>query len=306
MAEHGESHTAGAAPGTFKFPWMAAGLTVCMAICCAVLFRMAQRAGRELNFFKVDAAETIPLSAPGWVPSEWIAEARVRIGRHGVFSVFDDAKVKQMRDDLESLPWVKEAREIERGLPRTLRLALVPREPVAIIETRAALVLVDSEGVVLPPAVFPADRVAILPRIIKSPGEFSVPEAGRPWTDEGVLNGVSMALLLPKLYFQDLSVIAPGFRIVNIDVSNVEGEVNRRETEILLTTGTGARIKWGRAPRSAKFGEVPTDVKFKNLANILMEYPNLNGVAVVNLRFDQPDVFDSTGAWIPRPALAGR
>lgn len=288
------------------FPWIAAGLTACLALCCAIFFRLAWRAGRELAFFQVDAAQTSALRAPDWVPPEWIAQARGRVAAQPPFSIFDDETPRAICSDLEKLPWVKNARELERGLPRTLKITITPRSPAAVVETRDAVILVDSDGVVLPPAIFPADRLADLPRIVKWKGNFTNPAAGARWSDEGVLDGVSVALTFPQLYYSILQNDAPDFRIVQIDVANVNGALDQREPEILLKTSGGVRIKWGRAPRGEKFGEVPVNVKFSNLAKILRDYPGLNGIAVINLRFDEPDIFDAQGQWIPRPTVVSQ
>lgn len=302
-----ESNNSGSAPAAPRgFPWVAAGLTVCLALCCAILFRMAWRAGRELPFFQVDAAQTAALQTPDWMPAEWVAEAQTIITNRPVFSIFDDATVQGICDELQKLPWVKSARESERGLPRTLRIAITPRTPVGIVESKGALVLVDGEGMVLPAGSFAPERLAPLPRIIKWKGDFTNPVVGAQWKEDAVMDGVSVAMLLPQLYFSTLKDIAPDFRIVNIDVANVDGVLDSREPEILLTTSSGARIKWGRAPRSIKFGEVPTETKFKNLVNVLREFPGLAGISVVNLRFDEPDLFDAQGQWIPRQTLVTR
>ncbi|MBI3820707.1 MAG: hypothetical protein HY286_18615 [Planctomycetes bacterium] len=300
--------SAGNAPGKLKngFPWIAAGLTACLAFCCAILFRLAMQSGRELNFFKVDAAQSIPIQTPPWVPAEWVEEARARAAARECFSIFDDITIKELCADLKKLPWVKDVRELERGLPRTLRLSITPRAPVAVVETRDAILLVDADGVVLPPATFAADSIAALPRIVKWKGSFAQADTGGRWDDEGVQDGVSVAVLLPQLYFTKLARVAPEFRVAKIDVANAGGEIDKREPEVFLTTSTGVRIKWGRAPRNEKYGEVPVDVKFNNLAIILKEYAGLNGVAVINLRYDEPDIFDAQGQWIPRPALVSQ
>jgi hypothetical protein len=291
------------------FPWVAAGLAACLAVCCAVLLKITWRAGRELAFFQVSAAETAPLAVPDWIPPEWTAEARAVISRHDGFSIFDDDAIAELCNDLKQLPWVRDVREAERGLPRTLKLAIAPRTPIALVETKNSLILVDAEGTVLPPAYFPASRLENLPRIVKWRGEFAEPDAGARWNDDAVLDGLSVSQRLPDLYFSKLATFAPEFRISRIDVSNVGGVIDRKDSEILLVTTGGVRIKWGRAPRSAKFGELPVESKFKNLARILQDYPGLNGVGAINLRFDEADVFDAQGQWIPRPHLfsqAGR
>jgi len=53
-----------------------------------------------------------------------------------------------VRQRVETLPWVKEAR-VERHLPDTLFIALTERRPLALWQRHRALALVDEDGVVI-------------------------------------------------------------------------------------------------------------------------------------------------------------
>jgi hypothetical protein len=262
----------------------------------AAALKFAHGAGEELPFFRVDARQAQVLAMPDWMPPEWIAEARAVMAARPAFSIFDDAAVNDLRRRLEGLTWVRRVDEKERALPRTVRLIVKPREPVAVVEADGAFVLTDEQGVVLPPATFRADQIEALPRVTRWRGSFAAPVVGKPWADESVFDGVAVALLLP-----DLTRRVPGVRIVKIDVTNSGGAVDARECEVLLVTSNNVKIKWGRAPRTGTFGELPVDQKLANLARVESHFAGLAGLSVVNLRFDEPDVFDIMGQWVQRP-----
>jgi hypothetical protein len=299
QSARGEAGPAGAPPASpkpFQFPYAAAALVALLAICTAVVVRLVNRAGHELPMFRVDAARAELLASPDWLPSEWLDEARGAIAAHGAFSIFSDAELAGIRADLESLPWVKGVHEVERALPRTVRLAVTPRSPVASVECGGSLVLVDEESIVLPVATFAADRIAAMPRIVRWRGEFSPPRIGQAWNDPAVQDGVSVALTIPKF-----RATLPGIQVAKIDVTNSGGKVDPRESELLLVTPQNVKIKWGRAPRTHVFGELPVEAKLENLARVDRKFPGLRGVSVVNLRYDEPDIFDDQGQWVQRP-----
>lgn len=302
--------SAGAAPSTGaakggarasrRSPFLAAGFFACLALAVAALVKLSHRAGEELAVFRVEPARTRTLQWPTWVPSEWEAQAREIAAARTQFSVFDDAAVDALRAEYEALPWVKSVSAVERKLPRTIQLAVTPRAPVALVEAGGERLLVDEQGCVLPRGTFDGTVISLLSRITRRNAFAEVPSPGQVWNDEGVADGISVALTLPRL-----AHYAPGIQIVEIDVTNSQGRIDPQETEVLLVTSNGVKIKWGRAPRTARFGELSPDVKFANLAEVARQFPGLAGVSCINLRFDQADVFDAAGQWIPRP-LASR
>ena len=59
-------------------------------------------------------------------------------------------ELEALREDLRSLPWVKDAR-VSIQLPATLAIDIVEREPHAVLQKPDRLVLIDAEGVELGP-----------------------------------------------------------------------------------------------------------------------------------------------------------
>ncbi len=282
------------------FPWFSAAVVALLAVGIGLLVRFARSTGTRLPMFTVDASRAQLAASPDWVPDEWRREAAAIPLLSGRFSLFDDAAVEAIEDDLESLPWVRRVSAAERHLPRTLRLAITPRRPVVLVATGGLERLVDEDSVVLPGGTFAPEILAALPRVTRRSAGSAPPGAGVRWDDEAIADGISVALSL-----KSLAEFAPGIEVTEIDVTNSGGLVDPRETEILLVTSTGARIKWGRAPRTTKFGEIPAETKFANLGHVARQWPGLAGVGCVNLRYDDVDVFDDQGRWI-QPAAPAR
>lgn len=104
---------------------------------------------QRLAFFDVERAEVsgVQLLAPH--------EVLAASGLHAGQSVWDDAEL--WLEPLRAHPVVRDV-EIERSLPRTLRIRIEERQPVALVEA-GALRPATAEGVILPvdPARAPLD-----------------------------------------------------------------------------------------------------------------------------------------------------
>jgi hypothetical protein len=73
-----------------------------------------------------------------------------------------------------------------------------------------------------------------------------------------------------------------------VDVSNVAGRHDARESEIDILTSSGYRIYWGRAPSMAGVGEMPVRSKLDNLEDFLREEPEVASLNSLDLRFPEP------------------
>jgi hypothetical protein len=82
---------------------------------------------------------------------------------------------------------------------------------------------------------------------------------------------------------------APGMgkklQIKSIDVSNLGGQVNREESEIVLRTVEGVEVWWGRRPGSKRMGERPAGEKVAELNEIVRE-DSLEKYRYIDLRFE--------------------
>jgi len=89
------------------------------------------------------SADQISIEGNRFVPREAIVEKfSADMGRSVV-----RVPLGQRRADLETLPWVEEAR-VQRVMPNRIRVEITERTPVAFLRTAGDLSLVDSQGVI--------------------------------------------------------------------------------------------------------------------------------------------------------------
>jgi hypothetical protein len=108
------------------------------------------------------------------------------------------------------------------------------------------------------------------------------PLAGMVWKDRGLNSAISVACILDENNLLDT------LKTNTIDVANIGGRVNPKESEIVLVTQDKIRIEWGRPPDTDKFGELSVADKINNIKTVLSACPQLRGVKYVKIQFDQP------------------
>lgn len=227
--------------------------------------------------------------SPPWFTRADVEQLRTTLGEVGPFSVFREGVRGRLGAALEGNPWIRDVTSVRRDLPNAVEVRLHIRKPIAWVEYNASYHLVDRHCVRLPgrypsPYTFPFP----MPIIRGDVGQFSeYPEEGKLWADDAVQQGVAVALELYDLYNSDMFDVV---RIDEIDVANVRGRIDERDSQIVLAARGGVRIDWGRSLLSTEFGEVDTAHKLANLRQVLSEYPRLIGLREVSLQWDDPTV----------------
>jgi hypothetical protein len=107
------------------------------------------------------------------------------------------------------------------------------------------------------------------------------PEVGTIWNHAGVRAALDVIKSL-EAYRVDRVLL-----VSRIDVSNVGGKKDARESEILCWTASGVPVAWGRPSTTTLYGENPVETKMKLLALALEAFPGLRGLERVDLRFDR-------------------
>jgi hypothetical protein len=200
-------------------------------------------------------------------------------------SLFDNTLIPKLREHYENNPWVREIKAIERRLPNDVKINLELRRPyVAILKTYKGAdtyYLVDKNSVRLPgeyknvPAM--PLSIPIVTGIRNNP-----PVAGEIWKDKGLHSALDIVANL-----ESNKLLEP-LQLNYIDVANIDGKRNPRETEIVMFTKSKVRIEWGRNPDTEKFGELAVSDKIKNIKLVLEVCPELNGIKYIKVQFDQP------------------
>ncbi|MBI3269962.1 MAG: hypothetical protein HYZ53_13130 [Planctomycetes bacterium] len=236
--------------------------------------------------YQVDARSLAVLSRPQWA-GKGLDFSVGELPFAGKVSIFQADLTERVAEFYKRNPWVARVVRIRKELPNRLRIQLEIRRPVASVEQKGNYYLVDRESVRLPGKYSRTPDVRFyIPVVV---GVVSAPaDPGQPWHDPAVEAGVAVA---QSVIDYDLS---KDVGLIAIDVENVEGRKNARDSEIVIWAEDVLKnlvpIQWGRSPVTEKFGEVPVDLKMKNLRLVLMACPKLHGIQTVKIQFQRPYV----------------
>lgn len=225
---------------------------------------------------------------PEWLSGSLLA----RVARdlqpylHGEVAILDEAAALALRDALQQVPWVAEAR-IEREFPDRFRVRFGLRRPVLEVQDEQGLplCLVDREAVVLPHVGGLAVPRTVLRRAGGAPSMRA--SFGQPAPDDRVVAAAAIAVE----WRDELAPLVPGCPpLLEIDTTNLGERYVRRddypEVRVVLQRADGAPVVfgYGRAVGSPRPG-VPVATKARVLAAILGEFPGLQGLVAGDLRF---------------------
>ncbi len=201
-------------------------------------------------------------------------------------SLFESDVATAVQHELRACPWVLDVTEVQRTLPDKLIIKATFRKPVAVALWQGERYLLDREAYWLPDDVFrpPEEWQANATPVIEDQLLRDPPAAGCPWNSPRMEVGARLsAFLRGRGVFDELTV-------TSIDVTGV----GRRSTEpdIVLHTAGGAVVKWGQSSvyeqvegLEALPSAMPDAQKVEMLLSKLSEYPGLQGVEYLDLRF---------------------
>jgi len=235
---------------------------------------------REIYFFMASRGQfTVPKVqakvAPAWAERSGVE--MVKVGKDGA-SLFDPGLVERVGRTFEECAWIRRVTSVERVFPDQLRVRFEYRTPHLAVKRHDGYVIVDAEGVRLP-GVY-VDPPSSCERSVVIGGVTSLPpEPGRSWTDPALKAAMGLA------DFAQENPLLARLKVREVDVSNFDGKMDARRSEIAFLTSSGCAIAWGRAPGAGKFGEPSHEEKLENLREVLAVYPNLDGVRAVKVYF---------------------
>ncbi len=235
---------------------------------------------REVYFFMASRGQFSVPKVQADVAPKWADRTGVeivRVGKDGT-SLFDPGLVERVGRTFEECAWIKRVTAVERVFPDRLRVRFEFRTPHVAVKRHDGYVIVDAEGVRLPGVYTEPPRSC--ERTVQIAGVASLPpEPGRPWTDPALKAAMGLA------DFAQENPLLARLRVREVDVSNFDGKLDARRSEVAFLTAAGATIAWGRAPGAGKFGEPSNEEKLENLREVLAVYPNLQGVRTVKVYF---------------------
>lgn len=253
---------------------------------------IAQQA-KDSSHFTVHPKALQCISRPSWLASsehltaQIVGDVQRVLDRCPPASIFDERIERLFREDPSLFgPWIRSVEVFERLFPSQYRVKLKLRRPVAIFVHEDRSYLIDGLGVV----ITSLDRLdrgeirAALP-VITGFRQAGVVREGQVPLNRRLLEGAAVAREIEVFHAMDLS---SRFRVVEIDVS---GHGRGKAEDVILLTDRNLHILWGRSlqnnPRFKGIDPSPQK-KAANLQRVLKERPGLEGVAGVNLAFDEP------------------
>lgn len=245
----------------------------------SVLVRDEARADIRHRVSKASLAATAPPKGLAREAIEDLAAIPIE-GRS--FSVYDESALPAIAAAYRALPWVRDVRSIQVLFPAVVRFDVLVRRPVAGLAHAGQSYLLDEEGVLLPRRCYePNDPAALrLPTIVNAPFGRRRLREGQRLEDVPLKHGIAVALQLQAERFDALRQSVP----IAIDVSNVDGRIDPRRSEIVVTAG-GTVIEWGRSSLAAR-PDIPVEEKIEKLRSLLDRDPALARLAHVRLQFD--------------------
>lgn len=216
------------------------------------------------------AVHTRQLAADG-LPHELGPQARADLQRLPLpekTSSFDPRLVGWVHACLADLPWVQGVDRVRLSAPDRVEFVLRPRLPRARLGEGPDAPVVTEDGAVIP-AGYAADPEA-LPRLLGVPG----PSAPTP-RREALAAGLAVLETVRGL----------DFALAAIDLSNLHGQRDPRQSEVVLRDASGLLIEWGRAPDDRP--HMSPERQRKALETFLQARGALPALARVSLQWDQ-------------------
>jgi cell division septal protein FtsQ len=233
-------------------------------------FTVGRTAVHDSERFRLNLRDVSITPLPVWIRADLLAQVQRAAGLPDELSSLDVQLTTRLGEAFGTNPWVRRVREVRLIHPRTVRVSLTYREPVAVVQTAQSLHPIDCDGVLLP-----ADDLADPAIYVAISGVGSTPTgpAGAKWQDPVVLAAALTADALAG-YHLKLGIAA-------IDVSEYRPAATR-PGHIALLTEAGTRVKWGRPPDDDFPGEVSTQDKLARLFKYLQDHGSLDKPAGPN------------------------
>lgn len=205
---------------------------------------------------------------PEWIRRDPADQVYRDLSLEGPLSILDDQLLERVRNAFALHPWVAKVQRVERRWPASIRVDVMYRQPVCVVEAAGRLVVVDAEGVVLPDDDFSPVEKARYPRLA---GIDSGPlgPAGTRWGHPRVTGAAEIAaVLLPAWERLGLERIIP---------SAMRPSASEQEQTYELLTRKGTWIFWGKAPSAEGPGEPSAADKLARLQRYVAEHGTLEG-----------------------------
>ena len=231
---------------------------------------------------------------PGWVRTNIKADVARDAGLVGELTILDDDFAERTHQAFSLHPWVAEVTRVTKTYPARVRVDLVYREPVAMVELPGeGLLPIDAQGVHLPIGDFAKVEIPRYPRVARLNTTPLSDTPGTEWGDARVVGAAKIAAELKPVWPQlKIALIVPALGDTQ-DAASLSGGML---FELIGVDGT--RVLWGSPPGEEQVGEVDAAVKKKRLLDYVWRSDQQQGGgpgAVFDLRRHEPSVMRTIG-----------
>jgi hypothetical protein len=219
--------------------------------------------------------------APAWIHSDIRAEVFRDPSLDGPLWLTDDNLTEQIATAFSLHPWVAKVTRVTKRHPTStnptaVKVELVYRQPVCMVEVPGGVLAVDAEGVLLPSEDFSPIEATRYPRLVGTDQKPTGPP-GRRWADARVVGGAEIAAALGPAWevmrLQRIVPLAAGAADHSVDQSDRRA----REPIFALFTRAGTQVLWGYAPGANMLGEPSAAEKVARLQHYLAVHDTLDG-----------------------------
>ena len=261
--------------------WVLPSVTL-VALCAGGLYLCRAHVMTSPKYAVV--APRLALAEP--LPRWWEKEFEDQINQSCAFasgaSTLDGELLGKIAAAYRQCPWVKDVRWVRKRFPNRIEANIDIRGPKAAVALRTGrgiqYYLVGEDAVRLPKAYETWPRRGLNVPFIAGT-RVAPPEPGEPWPEASVAAAIGIVELL-----KENDVIRRSINITAVNVSNYGGRENGTKSEFLVFAENNCVIEWGRAPSTARPGELPVKEKIAKLERFLKEGNPTNN-RTLDLRF---------------------
>jgi hypothetical protein len=214
--------------------------------------------------------QQVEIAQPEWIHTDVRSEALRNASLDGPLSIMDDRLTERIANAFKLNPWVAKVVQVSKLPGARVKVELVYRRPVCMVEVPGDLLPVDVHGVLLPYTRddFSSIDKSRYPRLV-SIDTAPVGTVGECWGDVRVVGGAEIAAVLGEVWEElNLQQIVP-----SAPLATGVGE----EPTYTLVTRRGTRVPWGRAPGTDAPGELPAADKVARLLKYTQQHGTLEG-----------------------------
>ena len=215
----------------------------------------------------------------------------------------DDDLAERIGNAFARHPWVERVQQVTKK-PGSVKVDLVYRKPVCMVEVPGGFQPVDAAGVLLPMADFSQVEVTHYPLLVRAEERGPTMPPGLRWEDPNVIGGAEIAAALGdewetmRLHYIEPSAADPTLAGASgSDGQATPGGFAGRPAEpfFTLVTHNKTRILWGHAPGANAPGEPSAAEKVAQLKRRFADRGTLDG----------PQAHRRCGTSTGRPLLFG-